>query len=48
LVADASALRQAETAVKGRKVWVAASTHPGDEAEALANKIIVQIKEMIG
>ena len=36
LVADPLALEQARTAVFGRKVWVAGSTHAGDEAEAIA------------
>ncbi|MDO9637860.1 MAG: glycosyltransferase N-terminal domain-containing protein [Pseudotabrizicola sp.] len=36
LAADPVALAQAQAAVQGRRVWVAASTHPGDEAQAMA------------
>ncbi|MFN4153107.1 MAG: 3-deoxy-D-manno-octulosonic acid transferase [Paracoccaceae bacterium] len=36
LAADPAALRQAQAAVQGRRVWVAGSTHPGDEAQAMA------------
>ncbi|MBN2631632.1 MAG: 3-deoxy-D-manno-octulosonic acid transferase [Rhodobacteraceae bacterium] len=33
---DAAALADVQRALAGRQVWVAASTHPGDEAEAMA------------
>ncbi|WP_245298943.1 3-deoxy-D-manno-octulosonic acid transferase [Pseudotabrizicola sediminis] len=36
LAADPAALAQVQAAVQGRRVWVAASTHPGDEAQAMA------------
>jgi 3-deoxy-D-manno-octulosonic-acid transferase len=36
LAVDAAALAAAQAACAGRRVWVAASTHPGDEAEAIA------------
>ncbi len=36
LAADAADLARLREAVAGRRVWVAASTHPGDEAEALS------------
>ncbi|MDO8884946.1 MAG: glycosyltransferase N-terminal domain-containing protein [Pseudotabrizicola sp.] len=36
LAADPATLAQAQAAVQGRKVWVAASTHAGDEAQAVA------------
>lgn len=36
LAAAPDALSQAQVALHGRRVWVAASTHPGDEAEAVA------------
>lgn len=36
LAADPVALAQVQAAVQGRRVWVAASTHPGDEAQAMA------------
>ncbi|WP_168219802.1 3-deoxy-D-manno-octulosonic acid transferase [Pseudotabrizicola formosa] len=35
LAADPVALVQVQAAVQGRRVWVAASTHPGDEAQAM-------------
>lgn len=36
LAADPAELARLQRALAGRRVWVAASTHPGDEAEALA------------
>ncbi|MFN7225137.1 MAG: 3-deoxy-D-manno-octulosonic acid transferase [Paracoccaceae bacterium] len=36
LAVDPALLAQAQTAVQGRRVWVAASTHPADEAQAMA------------
>ena len=33
---DPGALRALQTALRGRKVWLAASTHAGDETEAIA------------
>lgn len=36
LAADPATLAAAKAAVQGRRVWVAASTHPGDETQALA------------
>ncbi len=36
LAADAATLAEAQAAVQGRRVWVAASSHPGDEAQAMA------------
>jgi len=33
---DAAELDRLRSALSGRRVWVAASTHPGDEAEAIA------------
>ncbi|MDR7124869.1 glycosyltransferase N-terminal domain-containing protein [Pseudotabrizicola sp. 4114] len=36
LAADPAALAQAQAALQGRRVWVAGSTHPGDEAQAMA------------
>ena len=36
LSCNPAALRALETVLKGRKVWLAASTHAGDESEAIA------------
>ena len=36
LAADPAALADATAAIAGRRVWVAASTHAGDEAQAIA------------
>lgn len=36
LSVDLAELARLRAALEGRKIWVAASTHPGDEAEALA------------
>lgn len=41
LAADPDALAQAQAAVQGRRVWVAASTHPGDEAQAMAAQSVL-------
>ena len=35
LAAEPAALAVAQAALQGRRVWVAASTHPGDEAQAM-------------
>ncbi len=42
LSADPDALAELGDALAGRKVWVAASTHPGDEAEAIAAAIALR------
>lgn len=36
LAADPQELARLQSALQGRRIWVAASTHPGDEAEVLA------------
>lgn len=36
LQADPSELEQLQSLLAGRRIWVAASTHPGDEAQAIA------------
>jgi 3-deoxy-D-manno-octulosonic-acid transferase len=41
LSADPVALAEAQAAVTSRKVWVAASTHAGDEAEAIAAQAVL-------
>lgn len=41
LAVDPRALDSARAAVQGRHVWVAASTHPGDEAQAMAAQAVL-------
>lgn len=39
LAVDAAALAECRAALGGRRIWVAASTHAGDEAEAIAAQV---------